>query len=132
MGAAERAKGIRAEVAVVHALREAGWLAVTTRAENGTQGGADIHTDAPLAIEVKDHAKLDLAGWVRQAEGNAPEGKVPVVWHKRRGRSHPSDWYVTMTGSALLALTARVTETKGNEDERDDAVRPGDGEGRDE
>lgn len=129
MGAAERRKGIRAELAVVHALREAGWQAVTTRAANGTQGGADIYTDAPLAIEVKDHGKLDLAGWLRQAEGNATEGKVPVVWHKRRGHAHPSDWYVTMTGSALLALTARLNETKGNEDERDETVRPGDREG---
>jgi len=126
MGAAERRKGIRAELAVVHALREAGWLAVTTRAANGTQGGADIHTDAPLAIEVKDHAKLELAGWVKQAESNATEGKVPVVWHKRRGAADPADWYVTMTGSALLALAARVGQAKGNEDERDDLVRPGD------
>jgi len=132
VGAAERAKGIRAELAVVHALRDAGWQAVTTRAQNGTQGGADIFTDAPLAVEVKDHGKMDLAGWLRQAEGNATEGKVPVVWHKRRGRANPNDWYVTMTGSALLALTARVAETKGNDDERTNLVRPGDGEGRDE
>ena len=130
MGAAERNRGKRAELAVVHALREAGWTAVTTRAANGTQGGFDILTDAPVAIEVKDHARLELAGWLKQAERNAMEGKVPVVWHKRRGHASASEWYVTLSGSGLLSLLARLSRPEGEEDDGVHAIRPGDGEGR--
>jgi hypothetical protein len=53
---------------------------------------------------VKDHARLDLAGWIRQAHENAAVGRLPVVWHKRRGSSSPGDWYVTMKGSTLLQM----------------------------
>lgn len=118
MGAAERNRGKRAELAVVHALRAAGWTAVTTRAANGTQRGHDIHTNAPVAIEVKDQARLDLAGWLRQAESNAVEGSVPVVWHKRRGHADPSEWYVTLSGSGLLDLLGRLSRHEGDPDER--------------
>lgn len=103
MGSAERRKGAVAERAVVHALRRAGWRAATTRAASGVQRGDDIDTDAPVSIEVKDRASLDLSGWLRQAESNAGD-RPPVVWHKRRGFSRAEDWYVTMTGETLLAL----------------------------
>lgn len=106
MGAAERRKGARAELAVVRALRAAGWSAATTRATSGHQSGDDIVTDAPVSIEVKDHGRLDLAGWVRQARSNA-RGRPAVVWHKRRGMADPRDWYVTMTGDDLLRLLDR-------------------------
>lgn len=103
MGAAERRKGARAELAVVHALRRAGWSAETTRAAAGTQRGDDIRTDAPVSIEVKDRTALDLAGWLRQAEANSGD-RPAVVWHKRRGSADAEDWYVTMSGATLLAL----------------------------
>lgn len=104
MGSAERAKGQRAERAVAAYLREQGWQAITTRQQSGFQQGDDIATDAPLSIEVKDHARLDLAGWIRQAHENAAAGKLPVVWHKRRGAGSPGDWYVTMKGSTLMEM----------------------------
>lgn len=103
MGAAERRRGARAELAVVHALRRAGWAAETTRAASGVQRGDDIRTDAPVSIEVKDRAALDLSGWLRQAEENSGD-RPAVVWHKRRGNAEAEDWYVTMSGATLLAL----------------------------
>lgn len=103
MGAAERAKGSRAERAVVKFLRDNGWYAETTRAKTGTRRGDDVVTDAPLSIEVKDHKKMDLSGWLRQAQENA-EGRVAVVWHKKRGSASPGSWYVTMTGNDLMRL----------------------------
>lgn len=106
MGASELARGKRAELAVVAALRRAGWRAATTRAVQGRQGGFDIDTDAPVAIEVKDHAAIDLSGWLRQAQAQAA-GRLPVVWHKRRGRAAAEEWYVTMDGATFLALLGR-------------------------
>jgi hypothetical protein len=104
MGAAERAKGNRAEQAVARFLRDHGHAAVTSRSAQGFQGGSDILTGLPLAIEVKDHARLDLPGWWAQATADANEGKVPVLWHKRRGFASPGRWWVTMDGDSLLRL----------------------------
>jgi len=107
-GAASRRKGSRAEVAVVHALRRAGWDADTSRnVLEGRRTGDDIVWDGPASIEVKDHAKLDLAGWLRQAQENAGDDPA-VVWHKKRGTAKAEGWYVTMSGEDFLALIAGV------------------------
>lgn len=103
VGAAERRRGQKAERDVAGFLRVNGWPAITTRAASGFQKGDDIATDAPISIEVKDHVRLDLAGWVRQARENS-KGLPAVVWHKRRGVADPGQWYVTMTGHDLIRL----------------------------
>ena len=103
-GAASRRKGSRAEVAVVHALRRAGWDADTSRnVLEGRRTGDDIVWDGPASIEVKDVARLDLAGWLNQARQNA-HGRPAVVWHKKRGTADAEGWYVTMTGADFLRL----------------------------
>jgi hypothetical protein len=63
--------------------------------------------DGPASIEVKDHAKMDLAGWLRQAQDNAGDDPA-VVWHKKRGTADAEGWYVTMSGEDFLALIAEV------------------------
>ena len=103
-GSASRRKGSRAEVAVVHALRRAGWDADTSRnVLEGRRTGDDIVWDGPASIEVKDVTRLELSGWLTQAAANA-QGRVPVVWHKKRGKANAEDWYVTMTGADFLRL----------------------------
>jgi len=103
-GAASRRKGNRAEVEVVRVLREAGYEAETSRnARGGSQGGADINTDFPAMIEVKNQARLDLATWWKQAQDQA--GDIPaVVVHKRVGKGDPLEWWVTMDMQTLLRL----------------------------
>jgi len=107
-GATSRRKGSRAEVSVVHALRRAGWKAETSRnVLEGRRTGDDIVWDGPASIEVKDVVKMDLAGWLRQAQDNA--GDLPaVVWHKKRGTAAAEGWYVTMTGADFLALIGTI------------------------
>ena len=107
-GSSSRRKGSRAEVAVVHALRRAGWDAETSRnALEGRRTGDDIVWNGPASIEVKDHARMDLAGWLGQAQDNA--GNRPaVVWHKKRGTADAEGWYVTMSGEDFLSLIAGV------------------------
>jgi hypothetical protein len=105
-GSASRRKGSRAEVAVVHALRRAGWDADTSRnVLDGRRTGDDIVWNGPASIEVKDVAKMDLSGWLRQAQDNA--GDLPaVVVHKKRGTADAEGWYATLRFSDLLRLLA--------------------------
>ena len=101
-GAASRRKGNVAEREVVAALRRAGWQAMTSRAARaGTQKGADIITDFPLVLEVKDHKTMALAEWVEQANAEG-EGDPAAVVHKRRGKANAEEWYVTMTFGEML------------------------------
>lgn len=107
-GSASRRKGSAAELEVVHALRRAGWDAVTSRnVQGGRQGGPDIVTDFPVAIEVKDHARTELAAWITQAEAQA-FGVPAAVIHKRRGKGQAEDWYCTMSFSALIEIVSNL------------------------
>jgi hypothetical protein len=105
-GSTSRRKGSRAEVAVVHALRRAGWKADTSRnVLDGRRTGDDVVWDGPASIEVKDVTKLDLSGWLRQAQEQAGD-RPAVVWHKKRGvpNTQAEGWYVTMSGQDFLRL----------------------------
>jgi len=93
---------------VVHALRRAGWKADTSRnVLEGRRTGDDIVWDGPASIEVKDVTRLDLSGWLSQAQENA--GDLPaVVWHKKRGQGQAEGWYVTMSGEDFLRLLGTI------------------------
>lgn len=109
-GSTSRRKGNRAEVEVVAALKRAGWAAVTSRAaRDGTQGGADIITDFPMVVEVKNVARTDLPGWWRQAVEQAGDD-LPVVIHKRVGHTQGEDWWATMDVRTLMALVERLSD----------------------
>ena len=109
-GATSRRKGNTAEVEVVKALERAGWHAVTSRAaRGGYQTGADIISNFPLAIEVKNQTRMDLPGWWRQAVEQAGP-KLPVVIHKRVGKAQAEEWWVTMDLQTLLELIGRPGE----------------------
>jgi hypothetical protein len=58
------------------------------------------------AIQVKNHARLDLAGWVDDVEDQAVNAgrETGIVVHKRRGKGHPGSWYVTCTLDTLITL----------------------------
>lgn len=110
-GSASRRKGNRAEVEVVRLLREHGYEVETSRAaRGGFQSGADIVGDFPMVIEVKNQARMDLAGWWAQAQYQA-NGKPAVVIHKRVGKANPADWWVTMDVATLLRMLGDEPET---------------------
>jgi Holliday junction resolvase-like predicted endonuclease len=107
-GASSRRKGNAAEVEVTKALERAGYRALTSRAaRGGYQSGEDIITNFPLAIEVKNQARLDLAGWWAQAAAQA-EDKPAVVVHKRVGKTQAEDWWVTMDLQTLIRLVGEL------------------------
>lgn len=65
-----------------------------------------------IAIECKSVARLDLAGWITEAEqerGNL-DAIAGVVIHKRRTKGKALDQYVTMTLRDFVALGWGITE----------------------
>lgn len=105
-----KAKGSGAERDVVAYLKEEGFIYADRRLAGATLDKGDISGIPGVTIEIKNHAKMDLAGWteellVEMANDNAWTG---VVWHKRKGRGKPSDWYCTMPGHVYIALLKKA------------------------
>jgi hypothetical protein len=105
---ASRAKGTGAETAVVNYLRAQGWPHAERRALGGNQDRGDIAGVIGTVIEVKNCARMELAGWLDEAltEARNDGADYAVVWHKRRGKASPRDWFVTMSGATFAALLA--------------------------
>ena len=95
----------------------ADWLAthvddrIDRRVKTGAKDKGDIagwrFAGRRIVAELKDCARLDIGGWVREAElerGN-DDAQVALVIHKRRGTTDPGDQYVTCTLRDLIALT---------------------------
>jgi hypothetical protein len=88
-------------------LNTRGWAAITSRnARGGSQQGVDVITDLPVAVEAKNCAKLDLAGWVDQAVAQADDTAPGAVFIKRRGKADPGDGYVVMRADDFVSLVA--------------------------
>lgn len=73
--------------------------------DRGDVGGVRVHGQR-VVIEAKNTARVDLAGWCRQArtEAGNDDALVGVVVHKRHGRGAPGDQWVSMTVDDLVAL----------------------------
>lgn len=107
-GSASRARGNRAELEVQHALERAGWRAMTSRAaRGGTQAGGDLITDFPAVLEVKDHARLDLPGFWRQAVEQAGDD-IPGLIVKRRGHARAEDWWYVSDLATQIRLIRQL------------------------
>lgn len=108
-------KGTAFETAIAAYMSE--WLGVEVvrRARSGAKDRGDLHgLKTPggrrIVAELKNHSRLDLAGWVQEAETEARHdmADVAVVIHKRRGKGTKQlgESYVTMTLDNLLELLA--------------------------
>jgi hypothetical protein len=101
-----KAAGTRAETAVADYLRDRGFPYAERRARTGAKDQGDISGLLGGVVEVKDCARLDLAGWIAEAEAEQDNAGAwwACVWHKRRGRGSPAGWYVTLTGATFATL----------------------------
>ncbi len=93
-GAMSRRKGSAAERAVVNYLRSNGW----PHAERKGTGfpGADVAELGPgLELEVKNHARIELAAWVDQLTDAmaATDADMGAVIVKRAGTTNVADWW---------------------------------------
>ena len=106
-----RAAGARTERAV------ADWLAaaldddrIDRRVRTGAKDRGDVAgvrvAGQRLVIDVKDCARMDLAGWIREAHVEAAhdDALCGVVVSKRRGTTDPGSYYVHMELRDLVAL----------------------------
>lgn len=100
-------KGTAAESAVRDYLRASGWIYAERLPLSGSKDRGDITgVDPGLVIEVKACNAMDLGGWLRELDAEVVNANADlgVVWHKRRGKSSPADWFVTMTGDDFVQL----------------------------
>jgi hypothetical protein len=74
--------------------------------DRGDIGGLRSAHGLRVVVECKDAARVDLAGWYREAvtEMGNDDAQVAVVAHKRRGVGQGMDQWVTMTVRDLTAL----------------------------
>jgi hypothetical protein len=100
----QRAKGTAAETAVVRYLQDNGFIHAERRALHGINDKGDITGIPGVVIEVKNHAKLTLAEWVKELQqemvnANADFGFVVA---KKKGTTNPAEWYAVMPLEILL------------------------------
>jgi hypothetical protein len=103
---AAKAKGTAWETAVVNTLRDYLSHRVERRTLSGSKDRGDIAGLPDVVIECKNAAKVDLAGWLDEAntERRNADAMVGAVWFKRRGKSSPRDGYVLLDGDTFMFL----------------------------
>jgi len=103
---ASKRRGTAAETAVVRYLMEHGYPNAERRALRGRADCGDVAGVPGVAIEVKDEARVDLAGWTDEARREATNAGagLGVVIRRRRGRPDVGEWYAVLTVADLLRL----------------------------
>ena len=110
MSSASKRKGSQAERDVVAWLKTNGYKYADRRLAGATLDKGDISGVPGVTIEIKNHAKMDLAGWLAELEveiknDNAWTG---VVIHKRKGKGDVSEWYASMPAQVWLELLKKT------------------------
>ncbi|MGW4641828.1 hypothetical protein ACWEN6_25140 [Sphaerisporangium sp. NPDC004334] len=101
-----KSRGTAAETAVVNYLRSQGFPHAERRALGGTNDRGDIAGVVGTVIEVKNCTRVELAAWADEANAEADNdgAQIAAVWHKRRGKGSPGDWFVTLDGATFVFL----------------------------
>jgi hypothetical protein len=90
MGASQRRKGAVAERELAALLTDSLGVVVKRKLGAARDGGDDIQV-ARYRIEAKNHARLSVPEWLRQAEASCTNaGDVPIVAFRQPG----GRWYV--------------------------------------
>ncbi len=116
----ESNKGYRLEADTRDYLAGRGLHVYRPQHAGANRDAADIHgvyiDGAPVLIECKNHATLELGRWITALTGKvrALAAHSGAVVHKRRGKGDPAEQYVTMTLRDYADLLLAATE--GDED----------------
>ena len=114
MSSAAKAKGSGAERDVVKYLKE--WFPyVDRRLAGATLDKGDVSGIPGVTIEIKNHAKMDLAGWTEELLVEMANDKAwtGTVLHKRKGKGDVGEWYATMPAKIWIELIRKIiNETK--------------------
>lgn len=106
----QKQKGSAYERSIVDYLRDSGFRVDRTRAgwadDRGDIHGVEAHDGKPFVFECKNHARLNLAGWIKELDieiANAG-GVAGVVVHKKRGTTNAAEQYATLPFGMLVQL----------------------------
>ncbi len=70
-----------------------------------------------LSIELKNHATMALPAWLAQSKEQAAkisENHIPVVIHKRKGKTNVGEHYVSMEVDEFIRLLEMLGDNNGN------------------
>jgi len=108
--ASARQAGSRFEREIADYLAEHVDDRIDRRVKTGAKDKGDIgglrHLGQKIAIECKNTSRINLGTWINEAHtamGNDDAG-VALILHKRHGKGHPGDQWVTLTVDDLIAL----------------------------
>lgn len=110
MSSAAKRKGSQAERDVVAYLKVNGFPYADRRVAGATLDKGDISGVLGVTIEIKNHARLDLAGWLAELEVEMKNDSAwtGVVIHKRKGKGDVGEWYATLPVKVWLALLRKA------------------------
>ena len=97
-GRSPKVKGSTFERSVVAYLRLAGFPQAARTLAGACEDRGDISGVDHTVLEVKNHARLDLAGWISEARIEAENAGVPrfAVVAKRRGVADVAESYAVV------------------------------------
>jgi len=108
MGRASRDKGKKGERELASLLREYGYDSRRGVQYNGADGSADVLGLDGVHIECKRVERLNIYDAMEQAIGDAREGEIPAVFH-RRNRDY---WKVTLRLEDFMEIYQKWENTK--------------------
>lgn len=93
-------------VELVRTPQSGGFMKKSDKAEDfrGDIITVDPNTEMRLHCECKDHKKFSLPSWIKQAEGDCPEGRIPIVIFHQHGTSKD---YVCISLDSFLDLVPK-------------------------
>lgn len=95
-----RQKGKRGELELAKFIRGFGYEARRGQQYSGANGDADVIGVPGLHIECKRNETLNIEKALQQAEHDAPEGRIPVVFHRKNGEG----WKATMRADVFFRI----------------------------
>ena len=103
-----RAKGTRAESALVGYLRDHGWPYAERRALTGSKDKGDVTGTPGVAWEQKSATRIDIPGWLRETEtervnANAEIG-VLVIKARGVGATRVDQWAAVLPLHVVVDL----------------------------
>lgn len=110
--AAAKKAGTRFESEIVAYLNQHVDDRIERRAKSGSRDRGDVtglqHMGQRIVVEAKNHRRMDLSDWVRQAEIERlnDDAGIALVVHKRTGVGDVGEQYVTTTLRDLVSLLA--------------------------
>ncbi len=104
-----RRKGAAGEREFASYLREQGWLKArrTQQYAGNPEGGSGdvVCGNFPFHVEVKRCQQVKPEEWMRQAKGDAPEGKIPAVFFRRNGEKK---WLAIVQADDLCEIARHI------------------------